>query len=75
MHVVRYDDRGRSESIVESADQIRGYAHRYRVQAGKRLVNAGAKETVIRLNSRVDALRTSLPTAARLLDSALAEAK
>ncbi|HEU5125172.1 MAG TPA: glycosyltransferase [Verrucomicrobiae bacterium] len=41
----------------------------------QRLVNAGAKETVIRLNSRVDALRTSLPTAARLLDSALAEAK
>ncbi|HEY9508952.1 MAG TPA: glycosyltransferase [Verrucomicrobiae bacterium] len=41
----------------------------------QRLVNAGAQETVIRLNSRVDTFRTSLPTAARLLDSALAEAK
>ncbi len=41
----------------------------------QRLVSAGARETILRLNSRVDAFRESLPTAARLLDSALAEAE
>jgi len=40
----------------------------------QRLLSAGARETVVCLNSRVDAFRASLPTAARLLDSALAEA-
>lgn len=40
----------------------------------QRLVNAGANDTVLKLNSRVDAFRGSLPTAAQLLDSALAEA-
>jgi glycosyltransferase involved in cell wall biosynthesis len=39
----------------------------------RRLISAGANETVGRLNSRVDALRDALPTAARLLDSAIAE--
>jgi glycosyltransferase involved in cell wall biosynthesis/tetratricopeptide (TPR) repeat protein len=41
----------------------------------QRLVSAGANDTIVRLNSRVDSFRDSLPTAARLLDSALAEAK
>jgi tetratricopeptide (TPR) repeat protein len=41
----------------------------------KRLMHAGARDTVLRLNSRVDAFREALPTAARLLDSALAEAR
>jgi len=40
----------------------------------QRLIAAGAGETVVRLNSRVDSLKKSLPSAARLLASALAEA-
>ncbi len=41
----------------------------------QRLVNAGAQETILRLNSRVNELRQSLPTAATLLDSAIASAR
>ncbi|MBC8094792.1 MAG: glycosyltransferase, partial [Akkermansiaceae bacterium] len=41
----------------------------------QRLLNVGAQETLVCLNSRVEALRESLPTAASLLDSALAEVK
>jgi hypothetical protein len=40
----------------------------------QRLIHAGANETIVKLNSRLDALRESLPTAARLLDTAMAEA-
>jgi hypothetical protein len=41
----------------------------------QKLISARAEQTIVRVNSRVDALRGSLPTAAKLLDSALAAAK
>ena len=40
----------------------------------QRLITVGAQKTVLKLNSRLDALRESLPTAVRLLGSAMAEA-
>ena len=40
----------------------------------RKLLSAGRRETLMCLNSRVDAFRASLPTAAGWLDSALAEA-
>lgn len=49
-------------------------ASRAFVEWYQRLISAGAKDTIVRLNSRVNSLRNSLPTAASLLDSALAEA-
>jgi hypothetical protein len=39
------------------------------------LVQAGAHSVVLSLNGRVEALRRRLPSAARLLDAALSEAK
>jgi hypothetical protein len=41
----------------------------------QRLLNARADETIVCLNSRVSALKESLPTAAGLLETALAESK
>jgi len=40
----------------------------------KRLIQAGANQTILRLNARTEVFRGSLPTAAGLLDSAIAEA-
>jgi tetratricopeptide (TPR) repeat protein len=59
-----------TQSAAEENATSRAFVEWY-----QRLISAGASETVIRLNSRVDALRESLPTAAQLLDSALAEAQ
>jgi tetratricopeptide (TPR) repeat protein len=39
----------------------------------RRLIACGASDTVMRLNSRLDALRSALPSAAQLLDSVVAE--
>ncbi len=39
----------------------------------QRLLSMGARDTIVRLNSRVDVFREALPAAARLLDSALTE--
>ena len=41
----------------------------------QRLISVGARETIVCLNSRVETFRESLPTAAHLLDSALAQAQ
>jgi GT2 family glycosyltransferase/glycosyltransferase involved in cell wall biosynthesis len=41
----------------------------------QRLIGAGARETILLLNSRVDELKESLPTAAQLLSIAMEEAK
>jgi hypothetical protein len=41
----------------------------------QRLVETRAQETILRLNSKVDALKESLPTAAGLLASAMEEVK
>ncbi len=38
VHVVRHQDRGGAERVVEVADQVSGDAHRDRVEAGERLV-------------------------------------
>jgi GT2 family glycosyltransferase/Flp pilus assembly protein TadD/FMN phosphatase YigB (HAD superfamily)/glycosyltransferase involved in cell wall biosynthesis len=45
------------------------------VQWYQRMLSYGAHQTIERLNSRLDALSESLPTAAQLLDSALSEAR
>jgi tetratricopeptide (TPR) repeat protein len=41
----------------------------------QKLLSARAEQTIVRLNSRVNDLRTSLPTAAKLLDSAITAAQ
>jgi glycosyltransferase involved in cell wall biosynthesis/GT2 family glycosyltransferase/tetratricopeptide (TPR) repeat protein len=45
------------------------------VQWYQRLLAFGVRQTIERLNSQLDAFRESLPTAAQVLDSALAEAR
>jgi hypothetical protein len=56
-------------SVAEEPAVSRAFIDWYR-----KLVTAGARDTLIRLNSRVDVLRPTLPTAARMLESALTEA-
>ncbi len=41
----------------------------------QRLIAAGARQTVLKLNARVAALRESLPTAARMIECAMREAR
>lgn len=55
------------------ADSEEPLASRSFVEWYQRLVQAGRTEIIECLNARVDALKESLPTAARMLDCALAE--
>jgi Tfp pilus assembly protein PilF len=57
-------------NATEETNVSRAFVEWYR-----RLISVGAGETVMRLNSRLDRLKESLPTAARILTSALAEAE
>jgi glycosyltransferase involved in cell wall biosynthesis/predicted Zn-dependent protease len=56
------------------ADDERAVSREF-IQWYQRLVQAGAHSVVLSLNGRVEALRRRLPSAARLLDAALSEAK
>ena len=59
-----------TQSTAEEAATSQAFIEWY-----QRLISAGANQTVVRLNSRVDSFRDSLPTAARLLESALSIAE
>ena len=59
----------RLASAVEESAVSRAFVDWYR-----KLVTANAAETISKLNARADALRPTLPTAAKLLDAILAEA-
>jgi tetratricopeptide (TPR) repeat protein len=65
-----------TESVPATRDAAEETAaSRAFVEWYQRLLSVNASETLLRLNSRVDALREALPTAARLLETALAEAQ
>jgi tetratricopeptide (TPR) repeat protein len=59
--------------VIRGADEERAVSRAF-IEWYQRLVSVRADETILELNSRMETLRESLPTASRLLDEAMVEA-